>query len=78
MTEQLNNNNKLYNYLLLISEGRFLSHGIKNSKIREGGQESKMRVYIGDMLLGESRQTQVNSCPEFLGRLVMWNVEMKR
>lgn len=43
-----------------------MSHGIKNSKIREGGQESKMRVYIGDMRLGESRQTQVNSCPEFL------------
>ena len=41
-------------------------HGIKNSKIKEGGQESKMRVYIGDMLLGESRQTQVSGCPELL------------
>ena len=25
-----------------------------------------MRVYIGDMLLGESRQTQVSGCPELL------------
>ena len=43
-----------------------MSHGIKNSKIRQGGQESKMRIYIGDMLLGESRQTQVSGCPELL------------
>ena len=25
-----------------------------------------MRIYIGDMLLGESRQTQVSGCPELL------------
>ena len=42
--------------LELILEGRFLSCCRKNSEMRQGGQESKVMIYLSDSMLSRGEQ----------------------
>ena len=46
----------MYMYLAVLSEGRFLSHSRKNSEMRQGGQESKVRIYLRESMLSREEQ----------------------
>lgn len=50
-------------YCFLLKE-RFLSQGRKNSDTGQGGQESKVKIYLSKNTLEGGRQ--VSSCPAFL------------
>ena len=44
-------------YTWVLLEGWFLFHCRKNSKMRQGGQESKARIYLRDIILLKREQT---------------------
>ena len=61
----------------VLSVSRFLSHCRKNSEMRHGGQAGKVGIFRAIVCAqGKSRQTQGSSCPELLGKLAIWGVEM--
>ena len=56
----------------------FLSHGRKNSEMRQGGQESKLSIYLSKSTLSKGeRADRWVAAPSFLGKPVMWGVQMK-
>ena len=56
----------------------FLSHCRKNSEMKQGVKKAKQEfIYAIVFSQGESKHSQVSSCPELFGNLVMQGITMK-
>ena len=57
----------------------FLSHCRKNSEMKQGVKKAKQEfIYAIVFSQGESKHSQVSSCPELFGNLVMQGITMKK
>ena len=63
---------------MLLVNVRFLSHRRKNSETRQGGQESKMRIYLSKNTLSEREWAdRWVAALGFFGKPGMWGIQMK-